>query len=277
MKLIATYFLSIVSVGALSISFFGCGSKGDSFFYSTLGLNDGRILVSYATTAPVSYGVAMYDINGNFLQIVKDTSSIGLIPRGTSIFDEFNILIASDTPDSLRKVNLLTGYMESYTTNLNLSGNIYGMAKRANNQFLVIETNNIELFSGNTRIGAPFIGTVVGGCTISAARGLAINSLGDLIVASFGNGRVLRYDISTSSPSCSDSNVTIGANQPIPLAVHPNGNVYIGTQTNDTIYELPEAFTGADVAATIISGTTYTNNPTAIAVLPNGNLLVGSD
>jgi streptogramin lyase len=65
---------------------------------------------------------------------------------------------------------------------------------------------------------------------------------------------------------------------PTPVAIHPDGNVYFGGQTNHVIYSLPADFDGVVAAQTVFpANTAVINNPAAIAVLPNGNLIVASD
>lgn len=277
MKMRSVHLFFIFITAGLIALILGCSTNSDGYFYPALGLNEGRILVVNSVVTPASYTISMYDLDGNFISVVADTTPEGYILRGIAQFDLFSFILSGDTPDSLRKLNIATGELTSYSTNANLNGNVYGIAKRASNSFLVAKTSNIELLSGNTRYGAPYIAATLGACTISNARGLTMNSANDLIVTSITNSQVLRYDVSSPVASCLAANNTIGANQPVPVMTHTNGNIYVGTQVDDAIYELPEDFTAGSAATAIISGTTYTNNPTAIAELPNGNLLVGSD
>jgi hypothetical protein len=258
----------------------GCGADSNGFFYPALGLSEGRILVTNATVTPAAHTVTMYDLNGRFISIVKDVSAAATILRGMAIFDPLHIIVSTDTPDQLSKLNIFTGEFTDFSANALLTGNIYDVVGLGGEDYVVAESNTIERFSGNTRIptaGNPYINTTLGACVLSTPRGMAKNSSGHLIVASNVNNRLLRYNVSSTTSSCIESNASFGANLPIPVVAHSDGNIYFGTQTNDAIYSLPENFVAGDVATSVLSANASINNPLAMAVLPNGNLLVASD
>jgi hypothetical protein len=280
MRIINISVLLSAIFASVYLSILGCGVSGDGFYSGALGSGEGRILIANANTvAPVGYTVSMYDIEGNFIQIISDMTVSGDIVRGLAYYDDTRVVVATDTPDELKILNIFTGAFSTYAANATLfTGNIFHTVKQSDGVYLTVEGNTIEKFVNSARTpssGNPYINTPLGGCTISVARGLAINSLGDLLVTTTTNNSILRYDISGSTAACLTANATFGANQPIPIVVHPNGNLYFGTQVNDAIYSAPEDLSVNP--AIILSANANINNPTAMGVLPNGNLIVAND
>ena len=252
-------------------------TDSDTFFYGALGLGEGRILVANSVATPPAHTVSMYTLSGEYLGVVSDTSQAGKLIRGLAPLDAFNIVMATDTPDELVSLNLLSGQLLPYAQNGLFTGNIFQVVRQSEGVYLAIESNNIEKFVNGQRtpaIGNAYIATPLGGCTINVARGLAINQAGELLVTSFTGGSILRYDISGSVATCLQSRASVGG-QPLPIVSHPNGNAYFGAQTTDLIYEVDEALAGTPTAITVAGPDI--NNPSAMAVLPNGNLLVASD
>jgi len=265
----------------LAIFLSGCGETGDAFFFPSLGLSDGRIIVVNSTVTPAAHTIQMYDLNGRFVSLIRDNTSPGILGRGLAFFDAFHVIFATDTPDQLNKVNIFTGASEVYAANAQLTGNIFEVAKHTDGVYLVVEGNTIEKFIGGSRFPATgvnaYINTTVGGCTMSVPRSVVVSG-DDLIVTSRTNNRLLRYNVSGTPATCSASNATFGAVAPTPVALHPDGNVYFGGQTNHVIYSLPVDFDGVVAAQTVFAANlAVINNPAAIAVLPNGNLIVASD
>lgn len=253
----------------------GCGAESESFFARAQGLQESRILIANVN-GTTSSTITMYDLNGKLIRVVSDTTDLGTFPRGLDMLDPFSVLVAEDTPDQLSSINIFTGARTLFYSGALLTGNIYSLVRR-NDTTYVIESNNIERINGSSRYptsGNGWIPTTVGACTISTARSLAFNSDGNLLVSSFGNNRILLYDISDSTPTCLSSNNTFGSNQPIPLLAHSNGNLYFGTQVNDSIYSGPD-----DLSAnpTVFTSGADINNPTALAELPDGTILVAKD
>lgn len=281
MKLINLFRLfatMLVTVAFVHLGLTGCTTESESYFMGAMGLNEGRIFVANSVAAPVSYSVAMYSLTGEFIKIIADTSSTASIPRGLAILDPFHIILSSDTPDELKSINILDNSITSYANNALLTGNIYDVVSPSAGTFLIAESSTIEMFVDQARYpaaGNAYIIATVGACTINTARGMAINNAGELIVASFTNNSILRYDISTTTASCLTADASFGANQPIPVVSHPNGKIYFGTQVNDAIYEAPEDLSAGPTI--LVSANASISNPLAMAVLPNGNLLVASD
>ncbi|MCB0349991.1 MAG: hypothetical protein KDD38_02335 [Bdellovibrionales bacterium] len=273
------YVSTVISAlwASLYLLLVGCSAGGDSFYMAALGLNEGRILVANSVTNPGSKTIVMYDLSGRFISVVADRTSFGENLRGLALFDPYNFILSTDTPDELKKVNIFNGHVSSYASNALFTGNIYDTIRQSAGVYLTVESNTIEKFINGQRtpsVGNPYINTTTGGCTISAARGLAINSAGELLVSSFTNNLILRYDISTSTASCLTS-ISATGTQPVPIVIHPDGNAYFGTQGGtDTIYSIPENLSSG--ATAILSGAEI-NNPVAMAVLPNGNLLIAND
>lgn len=261
----------------LSLSITGCGADGGSLYMAAMGLNEGRILVANSVAAPASKTITMYDLSGNFISVVLDKTVAGDVLRGLAQFDPYNIILSTDTPDELKRVNIFTGQAVAYANNALFTGNIYDTVKQADGVYLTVESNTIEKFVGGSRApaaGNPYINTTLGACTISTARGLTLNTAGELIATSFTNARILRYDVSSSTSVCSTSIAAVGT-QPVPIVSHPNGMLYFGTQgAPDTIYEVAEDLSGAPTA---ILADANIDNPVAMAVLPSGNLLVAND
>lgn len=271
-------FVVLAVVSGVHFSLSGCGVSSDGFYMAAIGFNEGRILVANNLGNPVAYTISMYDLQGNFIQMITDGSLSGFIFRGMAPLDAHSMVVSTDGADELKQLNLLSGELSTYANSSFFAGNLYDIVRQSDGVYLAVETNTIEKFSSQARVpptGNPYINTTLGSCTISTGRGLAINSQGELLLTSYANSSILRYDISGSTSSCLSANATFGAQQPVPIVVHPNGNLYFGTWANDAIYEAPEDLSGNP--SILLSGDVNINNPSAMAVLPNGNLLVASD
>jgi hypothetical protein len=265
----ASTFAAIALLLVVHLSLTGCEADSEAFYMATLGLNEGRIFVANAVVAPPAHTITMYDLEGNFLAVVSDLSNGGFLLRGMAMLDPYNILASIDTPDELWSINIFNGRVTEYASNALLAGNIFDVVRQSSDTMLVAETSTIERFVSGSRVpaaGNPHINTVLGACTIATARGMAMTAAGRLVVASNANNRILLYDVSTGTSACLASNATFGANQPIPVVGHQNGNIYFGTQVNDAIYSAPQDLSVNPVI--ILSASASINNPTAMAVPP---------
>lgn len=262
-------FLSIV------LSFLACSSEKDSSFYQgALGLGTPKILV--ASSNGGNYAVAMYDISGNYLSTVKNYNIYDARPRGIAALNGREFVVALDRVDELEVVDIATG-LERVIYHTAVNGNVYQLERHPTHGIFVIDSNTVESFdeAGN-RIGSPRINTNTGGCTISTPRGLAFDPQGRLLVTSIGNDDILMYDVSDPlNTQCVVANTSMGNLNPVAIMVHSNGNIYVATQGNDSIYIFPSDLTGNGTI--IFNDTSIINNPTALLELPNGNILVASD
>jgi hypothetical protein len=263
----------VTSVSLLTSS---CGTDSDAFYYAALGLNKGAIIVA-SNTGVTSYIVVKYSIEGEFEQVLYDSTTLGLIPRGLALYDAFNILVNFDGVDSISKLNIFSGSVSSFHTGALYNGNLFHIAHQGDVTY-AIESNNIERFNGSDRFpssGNAYIPTTLGLCTINTARGVAINNAGELLVASLTNTRILRYNVSTTTPTCLTSNASFGTNQPIAIMSHSNGKLYFATQTTaDSIFSGPENLSSTPTAL-VTNG--IINNPSALAEMPDGSILVAND
>ncbi len=237
-----------------------------------------EVEVSYIVTAGGTanhYAVAIYDIEGHFLYQInryRQPASLG-IPRGLLQLDNNNLIIALDNTDRLESFLFDDFSFSSFFSGGTLSGNIYGLAKDNSNNILVIESNAIEKFSSEGAQVTPlYIGTTVGGCTLNGPRLMTVNSDDILFVSSYTNHRILRYDISSSTPSCLSSTAT--ANNPYGVLLHSNSDFYYTTFGDDQIYRAnPD---GSNAVSIFTTNLTILNNPTAMLELPDGTIIIAS-
>ncbi|OFZ12405.1 MAG: hypothetical protein A2Z20_06535 [Bdellovibrionales bacterium RBG_16_40_8] len=274
-----------VLIGYCYLALLGCGVKSNSFYFPALGLNDGRIIILNSITTPVQHTAAMYTLDGEFISVIADTSSDGQAVRGLALFDGANVVVSTDGPDQLNLLNIYTGALTLYASNLQFTGNIYGVWRGIEGTYYAAESNTVEKFVNTQRIpvsgATPYVTTPITTgsetCTIATARGITITVAGHLVVASNGNDDINIYDISgESSATCFEAYQGFGAAvNPIDVYGHSNGNIYITGNGDDTIYEATDE--NPMVPSSIFNNLGIIDNPIAIAELPNGNLIVASD
>jgi hypothetical protein len=269
LKTLRLLFYSIFILSLLS-----CTSDDSSFYHASLGAGTPKIII--ASNSPGHYGVVMYDINGNFLKVLKDYIPENVIPNGLAPIDEFNFLVATDGVDQINKYSLLAGEAP-YVTSANLSGNIFQIRRHPTYGSFVIEDNTIESFDDNGgRIGSPRIPTTVGGCTLNVPRGMTFNLNGQLVVVNTGSDEIDVYDVSDPiNPICITANNTMGNINPVAVLAHSDGFLYVATQGNDSIYRFNGDGTGVGVL--IFNNTGFIVGPSALLELPDGSILVASE
>ena len=104
-----------------------CSSDKDSeFFFGSLGLGTPKILVASGLNG--SYGVVMYDINGNFIKVVKNYADNDLIPRGLAAINGSEFLISVDRIDHINKMDYVT-LEETFIAHSSFAGNIYQLRR----------------------------------------------------------------------------------------------------------------------------------------------------
>lgn len=243
-------------------------------FYGALGAGEARIIISTATTG--SQSVSMYDEEGNFQAVIKDYTSEALNPRGLVAVDFASFFISVDSNDRIDKGTVF-GEVNTEITSAFFSGNLYHMT-RISDEVFAIESNVIESFqiSSGARVGNPRIATTVGGCTLSTPRGITVNGSNYIVTVGTGNDDLNVYDVSNSaSTTCITANTSMGNINPTAVTYHSNGNLYVATQGDDSIYQFSGDGSGTGTA--IFNNTTYVNNPTAILEMSDGSILVASD
>lgn len=257
----------------------GCENpSAGEFFFGALGATKKLILTSGSTVTGSPFLAVQYSLSGQFEKVLIDTTFENRILRGLAPLDAFRFLVATDTVDAILKYDFFAG-RSTWVANGNLSGNIYNLRRAPNGQIFVIETATIESFDADgSRIGNPRIpSTAIGACQITtAARGMAINPSGTVIVGSQGNDDILFFDVSNpTSTACLAANTSLGNVDPIAIVAHSDGSVYVAaTNGTDAVYKINGDGSGA--ATTIWTGAT-TSNPTAMVELPDGSLLVALD
>lgn len=268
---------SAIAIGlALSLGLSACAGAKGTFFLGALGLGEPRILVASQNTG--SYTVSSYDLDGNLMAVLWDSTWENDIPKGIALLDALNFAILLDGNDRIVRRSLIDNTTSSLVNNANLTGTLYQLAyDQAVGRIYAIEGNFIEAFSANgTRVGNPYIATTVGGCTLSTSRSLVATSDQRLIVTGTGNDLVLIYDVSGATPTCLTSNTSLNGLNPIGMILHSDGNIYVSTQQDDRVYSLAGDGSGG---ATIVWATNLgvISNPTELLELPDGSLLVASD
>ena len=273
--------LGSVSILALPIMAFliSCQNPSASdFFYGSLGVTPKLIITSSSSVTASPFLAVQYSLSGQFEKVLIDTTFENRILRGLAPIDAFHFLISTDTVDSILNLDMFNG-RTTWVANGNLSGNIYDLRRASNGQVFVIETTNIESFdSDGNRIGNPRIpSTAIGACQITtAARGMAIDRNGTVVVGSQGNDDILFFDVSNpSATSCLAANTSLGNVDPVAVIAHSNGFIYVAaTSGTDAVYRINGDGTGS--ATAIWTGAT-TSNPTAMTEMPDGSILLALD
>ena len=258
---------------------YGCGPAG-TFFDPTLGLHLARVVVAGGT----ANSLAIYDINGNFIQRLRDYNVWSDVPRNVLAVDYKKFLVVVDGVDRIEEFDLTTG-PRTWAANAQYGGaaTLGDVAKDSAGSYYAIETttNTIEKFdaSGNRQplSGAtPFIATILGSCTLSGASNLTVIPNGYLAVVSSTNARVNYYDISTATASCASSvtGAPYAAAGPKGILAHSNGKIYVGLNTSNTIVELDQL----SLASTTIwaANTSVIQTVAGFAEMPDGTILVAS-
>lgn len=262
----------ICCCAALMIS---CAKDTGAFYIGSLDINNPKIIL--ASQQAGSMSLAMYDINGQFMQVLHDYVAQGNTPRGLAALSPLEFLISVDGNDHLDRYSLTSG-LSTFVSDVNLTGNIFDIEKHAEYGVFVIETNTIEAFdleTGRRRLN-PYIPATVGSCVLNTPRAMAFNQEGHLVVVNTGNDDINVYDVSDpSGPTCVRVNTTMGNFDPVTVLAHSDGFLYVGTLQNDRIYRFNGDASGAGTV--IFDVISQVNNPTALAEMPDGSLLVASD
>lgn len=256
----------------------GCSKpSSDGFYYGSLGGKQKLIITSTTSATASPFLIVQYSLDGVFEKVLYDLTFENRVPRGLAMIDPFTFLISTDTVDGILQYSYFNG-VSTWVANANLAGNIYNVAKTSNGDVFVIESNTIESFdSTGNRIGAPRIGTTIGGCTLSTARGMAVTANDILVVGSQANDDILFYDVSNpASTTCAAANGTLGNVDPIAIVAHPDGYVYVA-HTGGTDAVLRFNGDGSGASTSVFSNLTVIANPTSMVALPDGTLLVASD
>lgn len=252
-----------------------CAKDDSQFYYGVLDVESPKLIVASAVGA--SLVLAMYDMDGNFIRVVKDYSDDVLTPRGMAALGPLDFFVSLEGKDYIERINLLSDSSTQEITSAYLAGNVYQMRRHPQYGNFVIETSTIESFTDSgERIGNPRIGTTVGSCVLNTPRGLAITADGYLAVVDIGNDDVLIYDVSdATNPVCVTANTSFGNVDPIAILAHSDGYLYIVTNGDDRVYRLNRDGTG--VPTIVYNNINYIRDPTSIVEMPDGTLLVASD
>ena len=266
MKVIPSVFLLITSLFLASCN----NEKG--IILSTPSRAAGSIII---TSHEYNHlGITRYNLNGEFQEFITDyRGTTTNYPRGLAL---------SNTPDSFMVVVDGEDRIETLDFNGNvtpfygapqLNGTLYDIV-RGDGYYFVIEYDRIERFSFTGEHTTPlYINTITGACTLSTPRHLIINSQGYLVVVQSGADAILTYDVSSDTASCVSS--VAFPNTPVGLVEHSDGNLYVVTQTNDSIYRADPD--GSNPVIIWSSNTAIINNPNVIVEHPDGDLLIGAN
>lgn len=112
----------------------------------------------------------------------------------------------------------------------------------------------------------------IGTIAFATPTGLAVDATGDLYIADAGNGRIIKYGLSTGTASV----VTVIGLSPalgVPrgLAIDANNNLYVVDNARDRIVEIA---TSTGQATVLSSGSQTLDNPYGITVDPAGTIYV---
>lgn len=271
-------FKSLIQV--VSILFLvSCAPDDSVFFNESVNPPDAEFFedrIVIATNAAGQFSLAMYDMDGNFIELLRDYIPENLNPRGLAAIDSTSFLVATDGVDQIHRFSLLDGIIP-YVTSVDLAGNVFQMRRHESLGTFVIESNTIESFDDNAqRIGAPRIPATVGACVLNVPRGISITTDGFLAVVGTGNDDLNLYDVSDPLvPVCLAANTTFGNLDPVAVLAHSDGFLYVATQGDDRIYRF--AGNGVGAATQIFSNAAVILDPTSLLEMPDGSILVASD
>ena len=284
-----------LSLGALALSvsagLLGCAPPAGTLFYGALAMGNPMLVLASGTTALGAQAVVAYDMNGNYIETLADLNLVNLQPKGVAVMDAFDVIAPlSNGTFTLNKFNLFDGYT-TFINNTNLNAVLYqtGYYSGASGVYFVLKGGtSVEGFNtagdrlGNANPAIP-TAVVTGGttCTLSGAEGLTIDPVNNRLFATNNtSGNLNVYNLANiNAITCQSVNATMGAaSKPLPVILHPNGYLYVGSQTaaNFRIFALNGDGTGT--AAAVYTDTTgaIISTPTAMTVLPDGSVLVAS-
>lgn len=282
LNIMNTLFRTILFLQSLLL--ISCGFEGDGINHLASGLSEARIyVVNSQVTAPTSYTVTVYNESGKLLATLADYTRIGAPIRGITAVDPFNFLISLENIDRIDHLSAL-GKTSTFAVDALFNGTIYDLERSPQGDVYVIETNTIEKFnSQGVRVGitaTPYINTTIGACVLNTPRQMAFNAdTGALLVTNTGNDRINIYNVSSpTSATCSSTNTSGGANDPVPILAHTDGNFYVGNYltANSQIVRYNSTVVGAPTTV-FATNASVILNPTALAELSDGSILVASD
>lgn len=267
-------FLGILSYITL-FAFVSCKPKEGEFFHGSLGLNEGRVILSSSVAG--TQIISMYDEEGNFLKRLHDYTAVGGTPRGLAKYGALGFIVAVDGLDQFDLISI-DGSRTLWGKNVQVPGAYYDIEKDSNNNYYMIDANTIEKFDslGNRlppTVATPYIATTIGSCVLSTAVSMAINANGQLVVASNVSGSISVYNL-LATPTCA-SNTAFG-NNPRAILSHSNGSLYVVTQANaqETLWKANA--TGGSPTSLFANNTSILQDGFAMAELPSGNILISS-
>lgn len=267
-------FAGILSYLALFL-FVSCNPKEGEFFHGALGLNEARVILSSSIAG--TQIITIYDQDGNFIDKLADyTAAVGT-PRGIARFGALSFIAAIDGLNQFDIISI-DKTKSVWATHTQVTGNFFDIEVDSSNNYYAIETNTIEKFDslGNripATIATPFINTTTGLCVLSTPTSLAINSAGQLVVASNVGNTLSVYNLDATITCAAQ---TAFANNPRALLAHSNGSLYVVTQgaAEETLWRADA--TGGSPVSLFANNTTILQDGFAMAELPNGHILVSS-
>lgn len=267
-------YILIVLLGPLTLIGLstGCSVDSGSILPSPNTTDQSYIMIISQTATHKGY--TLYDVDGNLVDHLGDFRTVGGTPRGMTYWDSSSVLVSMESPDGIFQLGL-DGTLEQFGGSNFLSGNIYDLVQSLDGSYVyIIESNRIErLTAAGLHQTNNYMDGSVGACTINTPRGLGVSPEGYILVTNQGGSDdVLRIDDTGASPSCVSS-VAFG-NNPYPIMMHSDGNLYVGTQGDDSIYVADPD--GNNASILWAPGTGILNNPMDMLELPNGDILVSS-
>lgn len=208
-------------------------------------------------------------------ELVNEQTSNTILLNGL-YFDPVSrqILFAYDhsttSLDGVRSISLFDGSQETFLSNNNLSGSLYGITRLTSGEVLVIDSNNrIERFDEDGSYNGAFTGFS------SSLRDITRLESGGFVVCSTSTSNTVRlYDsIGTLQATASGSTPppSIGGLQGVSCLEAPNGNIivlYSGGTDAVRAYS-------SDLSTVIwtFTDTNVLRTPGKLAVKPDGNIL----
>lgn len=255
--------------------------KGEKGFdlYSSSTLFSGYVVVSTIATEPATGPglVTIFKPDGSFHSLVRDLYTTGMWNSGLVFVPPVSILSVLGGGTQISQVSLLDNVAYNFYTGTRINGNPNRNIVRSSADgsiYLAEQTaNTIEKFdSGGTPVGAPFINTTVGSCTLNAPYGMTYISTTQYI-AVINSNRLNVYD-STGACSTSVTTAPFNANTPAGIAYQSTTDKLIVTFAgNHSIYACD---TNGTNCSQIYLNSAVINTPRAIATDSSGYIYVGS-
>jgi hypothetical protein len=247
---------------------------------STQSSYSGYIVVTTVATDPTTGPgiVTLFKADGTYVMGLRDLYPSSEWSGGTSFLSPDRVIISIANGTRIEEFNLTTRVSSNFAT-ARISGNPNRSFAQdtVDNTFYLGETSGasstIEKYDSNgSPIGAPFIASTVGSCTLNTPTGIAfIPSTQNIAVV-----QSTKLNIYNKSGGCVSAVTAapFNSNAPYAIAYHAaTDKLLVAFATNSNIYACSTSGTGC---SQIYVNTSIVSTPRAITVDASGAIYIGS-